>query len=185
MMRGSVAMLGSPLESGMIWRPGARAGRTRSVISTVADGLREVTRSASCRPMILLVLLEGSQLNRGGSKLPHRAVLGRRCAEPRGNEAHHLIQGESRLGRFARTIGQGLDAARIGQRVIMCPEQKMKPPVDVAARKMRACPCQSVDKKCAGVVEMLRDQAAGELGLLMGDDGAQPHETARSLIAGR
>src|SRR5580704_7166037 len=47
MMRASVSMFGSPLESGMICRPEARAARTRSVISTVADGLSEATRSAS------------------------------------------------------------------------------------------------------------------------------------------
>src|SRR5262249_5879556 len=47
MMRGSVSMLGSPLESPMILRPAARALRTRSVISTVAEGLKPRKRSLS------------------------------------------------------------------------------------------------------------------------------------------
>src|SRR5580700_7484010 len=49
MMRGSVSIVGSPLDRARIRRPDALAARTRSVISTVADGLREVTRSTSER----------------------------------------------------------------------------------------------------------------------------------------
>jgi hypothetical protein len=47
MMRGSVSIFGSPLDNPMILRPAARALRTRSVISTVAEGFSPTTRSAS------------------------------------------------------------------------------------------------------------------------------------------
>jgi hypothetical protein len=60
MMRGSVSRLGSPLESPMIRRPAARAARTRSVISTVADGFSPTTRSASVRVMTRLFRIEVS-----------------------------------------------------------------------------------------------------------------------------
>src|SRR5262245_16065245 len=83
MMRGSVSMLGSPLESPMILRPAARALRTRSVISTVAEGFRPRKRSVSGFGMSYFVLrLTAVQPNTRLCRRALRRTIPMRRADP-------------------------------------------------------------------------------------------------------
>src|SRR3546814_14831125 len=126
-----------------------------------------------------------SYLGRGVFGEGRRRLRHGGSTQTRGGECNQLLDCPARIRGVTGSAGDHLDAPGIGQCVVLRAQEKMETPVEVLLGKMVELGHQRLDELLRHGIEMLRHKLLRQVGLLLGDGGAQPHEPARPLVAAR